>query len=87
MKLIRKFTLLCLMALVYACGKGDSQETSYKYEAVFIGDSITANWVKASKGHPEFFTSNNFLGMGYSGRTTADLKKLFKVSVLDENPR
>lgn len=87
MKLIRKFTLLCLISLVCACGKGDVQEAGYKYEAVFIGDSITANWVKASKGHPEFFTSNNFLGMGYSGRTTADLKKLFKFSVIDENPR
>lgn len=87
MKLIRKILLLCSVALASACAQEDAPEEGYKYEAVFIGDSITANWVKASKGHPEFFASNNFLGMGYSGRTTADLKKLFKVSVLDENPR
>ena len=87
MKLIRKILLLCSIALVCACAKEDSQEKVYKYEAVFIGDSITANWVKTDKGHPEFFTNNNFLGMGYSGRTSAEIRKLFKVSVIDENPR
>jgi lysophospholipase L1-like esterase len=74
--------------LVLACAKEDSQEKGYDYEAVFIGDSITANWRNPEKGgHPEFFTSNNFLAMGYSGKTTASLKKLFKASVINENPR
>ena len=88
MKSFRILSLLCCIALALACAKEDSQEESYKYEAVFIGDSITANWRNSEKGgHPEFFTSNNFLAMGYSGKTTAGLMKLFKASVINEKPR
>ena len=88
MKIFRILSLFCCIALALACAKEDSQETGYKYEAVFIGDSITANWRNPEKGgHPEFFTSNNFLAMGYSGKTTAGLMKLFKASVINENPR
>lgn len=88
MKIFRVLSLLCCIALALACAKEDSQEQSYNYEAVFIGDSITANWRNSEKGgHPEFFTSNNFLAMGYSGKTTAGLKKLFKASVIDQKPR
>ena len=88
MKTFRILSLLCCIALVLACAKEDSQETTYDYEAVFLGDSITANWRNPEKGgHPEFFTSNNFLAMGYSGKTTAGLKKLFKASVINQNPR
>ena len=88
MKTFRILSLLCCISLVLACANEDSQEKGYDYEAVFIGDSITANWRNPEKGgHPEFFTSNNFLAMGYSGKTTASLKKLFKASVINENPR
>ena len=88
MKAFRVLSLLCCIVLTLGCTKEDSQEKSYNYEAVFIGDSITANWVNPDKGgHPEFFTSNNFLAMGYSGKTAAYLKKLFKASVINENPR
>ena len=88
MKTFRILSVFCCIALVLACAKEDSQEKGYDYEAVFIGDSITANWRNPEKGgHPEFFTSNNFLAMGYSGKTTASLKKLFKASVINENPR
>ena len=88
MKTFRLLSLFCCIALALGCANEDSQEKSYNYEAVFIGDSITANWRNPEKGgHPEFFTSNNFLAMGYSGKTTAALKKLFKASVINENPR
>ena len=88
MKIFRVLSLLCCIALALACAKEDSQEQSYNYEAVFIGDSITANWRNSEKGgHPEFFTGNKFLAMGYSGKTTASLMKLFKASVINENPR
>lgn len=88
MKTFRILSVFCCMALAIACAKANSQEKDYDYEAVFIGDSITANWRNPEKGgHPEFFTSNNFLAMGYSGKTTASLKKLFKASVINENPR
>ena len=88
MKAFRILSLLCCIALILACAKEDSQEKTYDYEAVFIGDSITANWRNPEKGgHPEFFTGNKFLAMGYSGKTTASLMKLFKASVINENPR
>ena len=88
MKTFRILSVFCCMALAIACAKANSQEKGYDYEAVFIGDSITANWRNPEKGgHPEFFTSNNFLAMGYSGKTTASLKKLFRASVINENPR
>ena len=75
------------MALLGACGKGDTPgEDGFKYEAVFIGDSITANWVREDRGHPDFFQDHNFLAMGYSGKTTAYLKQLFKLSVIDKHP-
>ena len=81
--------LLCCIALFCACSKGDSpqEEDGYKYEAVFIGDSITANWVREDRGHPDFFNGHNFLCMGYSGKTTDYLKRLFKLSVIDKHPR
>lgn len=88
MKTFRILSVFCCMALAIACANDNSQEKGYDYEAVFIGDSITANWRNPEKGgHPEFFTGNNFLAMGYSGKTTASLKKLFKASVINENPR
>jgi len=88
MKTFRILSVFCCMALAIACANDNSQEKGYDYEAVFIGDSITANWRNPEKGgHPDFFTSNNFLAMGYSGKTTASLKKLFKASVINENPR
>lgn len=80
--------IVCCIALFCACGKGETpEEEGYRYEAVFIGDSITANWVREGRGHPEFFSSHNFLCMGYSGKTTAYLKQLFQLSVIDKHPR
>ena len=88
MKGFRRYYLLCCIAVFCACGKGDiPAEEVYKYEAVFIGDSITANWVREDRGHPDFFKDHNFLGMGYSGKTTDYLKRLFKASVIDKHPR
>ncbi len=84
----RFYSLFFFIILACACGKGDiPAEEGYKYEAVFIGDSITANWVREDRGHPDFFKDHNFLGMGYSGKTTDYLKRLFKASVIDKHPR
>ena len=85
---IKVSAFLIAAALACACGKEKPQdEDGFKYEAVFIGDSITANWVKADRGHPEFFNSHNYLCLGYSGKTTATLKTYFKLSVIDKHPR
>lgn len=88
MKGIRISLLFCCIALASACGKEKAQdEDGFKYEAVFIGDSITANWVKEDRGHPEFFNSHNYLCLGYSGKTTATLKSYFNLSVIANHPR
>ena len=85
---IRIISLICCLALACACEKDKpQQEDGYKYEAVFIGDSITANWVREDRGHPDFFKDHNYLGLGYSGKTTDYLKRLFKASVIDKHPR
>lgn len=84
----RIVSLSCILALACACEKNKPQQDGgYKYEAVFIGDSITANWVREDRGHPDFFKDHNYLGLGYSGKTTDYLKRLFKVSVIDKHPR
>ena len=86
--IIRIISLICSLALACACETDNpQQEGGYKYEAVFIGDSITANWVREDRGHPDFFKDHNYLGMGYSGKTTGYLKQLFKASVIDKRPR
>lgn len=89
MKRTTIISLLCCIALICGCSKEDNkeEEKTYKYEAVFIGDSITANWVREDRGHPDFFYGNHFLAMGYSGKTTAYLKQVFKASVIDMKPR
>lgn len=85
---IRIVSFFCCLVLACACKKDKPQEEEgYKYEAVFIGDSITANWIREDRGHPDFFKQNNYLGMGYSGKTTDYLKRLFKASVIDKHPR
>ena len=84
----RLFLLIFCIALACACDKGQTpEEDGFKYEAVFIGDSITANWIREDRGHPDFFKDHNYLGMGYSGKTTAYLKNLFQLSVIDKHPR
>ena len=81
-------TLFCGLALACACKKDKPQdEDGYKYEAVFIGDSIIANWIREDRGHPDFFKDHHYLGMGYSGKTTDYMKRLFKASVIDKHPR
>ena len=85
---IRIISLICCLALACVCEKDKpQQEGGYKYEAVFIGDSITANWIREDRGHPDFFKDHNYLGLGYSGKTTDYLKRVFKASVIDKYPR
>lgn len=87
MKRFLTFLLLLVLPAVTACDNGNKggQDPAVR-DAIFFGDSITANWVKDGKGHPEFFSSNNFLCLGFTGKTTAYMKTLIK-GITDKHPR
>ena len=48
-----------------------------------MGNSITQGWVKSV---PEFFESNNYIGRGISGQTTAQMLLRFRPDVIDLKP-
>lgn len=50
---------------------------------VFIGNSITDGWVDV---HPDFFTSNHFVGRGISGQTSPQLLLRFRQDVINLKP-
>jgi len=50
---------------------------------VFMGNSITEEWVKAD---PDFFEKNNFIGRGISGQTTPQMLLRFRQDVIDLDP-
>ncbi|GHT68756.1 lipase [Bacteroidia bacterium] len=51
---------------------------------VFIGNSITDIWFDA---HPEFFTSNGFIGRGIGGQTSSQLLLRFRQDVINLHPQ
>lgn len=53
-------------------------------KAVFMGNSITDNWVKF---HPEFFVENNFVGRGISGQVTSQMLCRFQSDVIALRPK
>ncbi|MBR7157085.1 MAG: acylhydrolase, partial [Bacteroidales bacterium] len=55
------------------------QQPVPKGRVVFMGNSITENWVKF---HPEFFNDNNFVGRGISGQTTPQMLVRFRQDVV-----
>ena len=54
--------------------------------AVFIGDSITWQWGREGVGHPEFFSTNDYVNKGISGNKTGDMLARFKADVVDLDP-
>ena len=54
--------------------------------AVFIGDSITWQWNVEGVGHPDFFSSNDYVNKGISGNKTGDMLARFKADVVDLDP-
>ena len=52
--------------------------------AVFMGNSITDNWLKY---RPEFFKNNNYAGRGISGQTTYQMLARFHSDVVALNPK
>ena len=53
-------------------------------DVVFIGNSITYNWVKYV---PEFFETNNYVGRGISGQTTEQILVRFQNDVVALHPK
>ena len=52
--------------------------------AVFMGDSITANWYSY---RPEFFAENNYAGRGISGQTSSEMLVRFRNDVINLKPK
>lgn len=59
-------------------------ESGHRPIAVFMGDSITDNWVVASPG---FFESGNYRGRGISGQTSAQMVARFYTDVVMLRPQ
>ena len=53
-------------------------------DVVFLGDSITEGWPQF---HPQFFTSNPFVGRGIGGQTTPQMLVRFRQDVIALEPR
>lgn len=53
------------------------------HRVILIGNSITEGWVNM---RPDFFSTNNFIGRGISGQTSAQLLLRFRSDVVDLNP-
>jgi lysophospholipase L1-like esterase len=63
--------------------KANAQVTSPP-KAVFLGNSITDMWWGADSA---FFKSNNYLGRGIGGQTTAEMLVRFRADVINHKPK
>lgn len=68
----------------YRAENEELRTQSLEISVVFMGNSITENWVYKN---PEFFTENNFVGRGISGQTTPQMLIRFTPDVIDLQPR
>ncbi len=86
---------ICLSAIVCNAQKGKDWAQYGVYKAaneaitetpgvVFMGNSITENWLKF---RPEFFSSHNFAARGISGQTTYQMLARFQRDVVDLKPK
>lgn len=96
---INKFLLITILILFYTIifsqeNKDWANLNRYKNEnmnlkqdssrVVFMGNSITEEWIKYS---PEFFNSNSYINRGISGQTTGQILMRFRADVIKLNPR
>ena len=58
--------------------------TTAHNRVVFMGNSITEDWLKI---RPEFFDNKDYINRGISGQTTPQMLLRFKQDVVDLNPK
>jgi len=58
--------------------------TTANNRVVFMGNSITEDWLKI---RPEFFDNRDYLNRGISGQTTPQMLLRFRQDVVDLNPK
>jgi lysophospholipase L1-like esterase len=60
------------------------EQAGPKDRVVFMGNSITDNWIKKS---PAFFNDNHFIDRGIGGQTSPQMLLRFRADVIDLKPR
>ncbi len=60
------------------------QQTLQTRQVVFMGNSITENWVRF---HPEFFKNNGYVGRGIGGQTSYQFLLRFREDVIQLRPK
>ena len=68
----------------YAAKNAKLKAQQTPVSVVFYGNSITQIWDEI---HPEFFTTNGFVGRGIGGQTSSELLVRFRQDVIDLHPK
>lgn len=79
-KAFLSFVFLLVTSQIFS--QADSSE--YDTSTVFIGDSITENWIAFD---PDFFLNNNYINRGIGGQTTSQMLERFTEDVVMMNPK
>ena len=69
---------------LYSRYAGANDTITVAPKAVFMGNSITENWLKF---HPDFFKNNGYAARGISGQTTYQMLARFHNDVVALNPK
>lgn len=69
---------------LYSRYAGANDTITVAPKAVFMGNSITENWLKF---HPDFFRDNGYAARGISGQTTYHMLARFHSDVVALNPK
>ena len=68
----------------YQANNKELMESTKQIDAVFIGNSITENWVGLNR---DFFIHNNYIGRGISGQTSSQILLRMREDVIKLKPR
>ncbi len=80
-----KYIISFLIAiLVFITAMAQENRAEERPDAVFMGNSITQNWMHF---HPGYFSENNFIGKGIGGEVTAQMLIRFRKDVILMQPK